>query len=57
LLGLPAHSILAAPHALLLAGADASVVKRSMAARVKAGEPAANVAVVFTLPSRFYLML
>lgn len=38
-------------------GADASVVKRSMAARVKAGESAANVAVVFTLPSRFYLTL
>ncbi|PSC70768.1 saccharopine dehydrogenase-like oxidoreductase [Micractinium conductrix] len=38
-------------------GADASVIRRSMAARVKAGEPAANVAVVFTLPSRYYMTL
>ena len=28
-----------------------------MAALVKEGEPAANVSVVFTLPSRYYLTL
>lgn len=38
-------------------GADASVVRRTMQARVKAGEPAANVSVVFTLPSRYYMTL
>lgn len=38
-------------------GADASVIRRSMAALVKAGEPAANVSVVFTLPSKYYMTL
>ena len=38
-------------------GADASVIRRSMQHLVKAGQPAANVNVVFTLPSRFYLTL
>lgn len=38
-------------------GADASVVRRSMQSLVRAGEPAANVSVVFTLPSRFYMIL
>lgn len=38
-------------------GADASVVRRSMQRLVEAGQPAANVSVVFTLPSRYYLTL
>lgn len=38
-------------------GADASVIRRSQAALVGAGEPAANVAVVFTLPSRYAMTL
>ena len=39
------------------AGADASVVRRTMAGLVRQGEPAANVAVSLTLPSRFYMTL
>ncbi|EFN50859.1 hypothetical protein CHLNCDRAFT_59409 [Chlorella variabilis] len=39
------------------ARADASVVRRSMQRLVEAGQPAANVSVVFTLPSRYYLTL
>ena len=38
-------------------GADASVVRRTMAALVRAGEPAANSSFVFTLPSRYYMTL
>jgi hypothetical protein len=38
-------------------GADASVVRRSMQSLLRAGEPAANVSVVFTLPSRYYMTL
>lgn len=39
--------------ALPPAGADASVVRRTMA---RIGQPA-NVAIVFTLPSRYYMTL
>lgn len=38
-------------------GADASVIRRTMQAAVRAGEPAANVSVVFTLPSKWYMTL
>jgi hypothetical protein len=41
----------------LPAGADPSVLRRSMVARVRAGEPAAHVKIVFTVPSRYYTTL
>lgn len=38
-------------------GADASVVKRTMAANQAQGKPAAHCAINVTLPSRFYMLL